>query len=52
VVAKNDSLWGISVKIYNDGYKWTKIWELNKKVIKNPGVIYTGTKLILPSLGS
>jgi len=52
VVTKNDSLWNISVKVYGDGYKWTKIWELNKKAIRNPGVIYVGTKLNLPNLGS
>ncbi|MEI8068145.1 MAG: LysM peptidoglycan-binding domain-containing protein [Candidatus Shapirobacteria bacterium] len=49
-VVKNDNLWKIAVKSYGDGYKWTKIWEANKKMIGNPGVIYVGTKLVIPKL--
>jgi nucleoid-associated protein YgaU len=49
-VTKNDSLWKIAVRAYGDGYQWTKIWEANKKVISNPSIIHSGTKLVLPNL--
>lgn len=47
-VVKGDSLWKISVKVYADGYQWTKIWEANKAKISNPNVIETGQVLVLP----
>ena len=47
-VQKGDSLWKISVRAYNDGYAWTKIWEANKELIPAPNVIETGTVLQLP----
>lgn len=43
-----DSLWTISVKIYADGYQWTKIWEANKNQVANPDVIEPGTTLTIP----
>lgn len=46
VVVKGDHLWNIAVRAYGDGYKWGAIAKANK--IKNPGLIYSGTKLALP----
>lgn len=50
VVVKGDNLWKIAVANYKDGYQWTKIWEINKKVILNPSNLEIGMKLILPVL--
>lgn len=48
VVRKGDSLWAIAKRIYDDGSKWKKIYEANKKVIgKNPNLIYPGQKLVI-----
>lgn len=48
VVQKNDSLWKIAVRVYNDGYKWTEIAKENN--IRNPGLIYAGQKLKMPKI--
>jgi nucleoid-associated protein YgaU len=49
-VQKGDHLWGIAVRAYNDGYKWTEIAKLNN--ITPPSVIYTGQVLKLPRITS
>ena len=48
VVKKGDSLWSISVANLGDGFRWTEIWNLNREVIKSPGVLDIGWKLKLP----
>jgi len=45
-VIDGDSLWGISIKEYETGYKWPDVAEANK--IPNPDLIYPGTILQLP----
>lgn len=45
-VKKNDTLWGISLKFYGTGKKWTKIADKNK--IKNPKRLKVGTVLRIP----
>ena len=47
-VAKGDTLWAIAKKYYGDGSKYTKIFEANKGVLKNPNVIYVGQVLTIP----
>lgn len=49
-VVKGDSLWKIAVKTYGDGYQWVKIWNSNKSKVKNPGMLFAGTELVLPKL--
>jgi len=49
VVKSGDSLWGIAKKFYNDGSKYIKIYNANKKIISNPSLIYAGQKLVIPS---
>ena len=49
-VVKGDNLWKICVVNYKDGYKWTKVWEANKKIILNPSKLEIGMKLVLPML--
>ena len=48
VVKRGDSLWKISKQFYGMGNNWKKIWDANKKTIKDPDKIYPGMKLIIP----
>ncbi len=45
-VVKGDNLWDIAVRAYGDGYKWTAIAKANK--LANPGLIFSGNRLIIP----
>jgi len=47
-VVKGDNLWRIAVRVYNDGYAWTKIAAANK--IKNVSYIEVGQELVLPNV--
>lgn len=47
VITHGDNLWNISVKVYHTGYKWKEIAKANN--IKTPGIIFAGTKLIIPT---
>ena len=48
-VKNGDCLWNIAKKYLGDGSRYTEIYKLNKKKIKNTNLIYTGQVLILPS---
>lgn len=48
IVKKGDSLWYIAKKMYGDGRKYTVIANANKKIIKNPNLIYPGQRLVIP----
>jgi len=45
-VVKGDSLWDISVRAYQDGFKWPQIAEANE--LANPNVIHPGNVLTIP----
>ena len=45
-VVKGDNLWNISVRAYQDGYKWVEVAKANK--LANPNIIHVGTVLNLP----
>ena len=47
IVKKDDSLWGIAIAMYNNGYKWTDIASSNK--LANPNLIFTGDTLLIPN---
>lgn len=47
-VKSGDCLWNIAKKYYGDGSKYIKIYNANKKIIKNPDLIYVGQKLEIP----
>lgn len=47
-VKSGDTLWGIAKKYYGNGAKYTKIYEANKGVIKNPNLIYVGQVFAIP----
>jgi nucleoid-associated protein YgaU len=49
-VIRGDCLWRIAgkPKIYNDPYKWLRIWSSNLDKISNPDLIYPGQNLTIP----
>ncbi len=49
-VMRGDYLWRISAKnaIYNDPWKWMRIYSANRDQIKNPDLIYTDQRFIIP----
>jgi nucleoid-associated protein YgaU len=48
--ADRDCLWNIAKKrhIFNDPWKWKRIYRVNKDKIKDPNLIYPGQVLIIP----
>lgn len=47
-VGKGDSLWSLAKKYYGNGDLWKKIYDANKKLIKNPDHIEDGWVLVIP----
>ncbi|MGA2911388.1 MAG: LysM peptidoglycan-binding domain-containing protein [Candidatus Levyibacteriota bacterium] len=47
-VQSGDYLWSIAEKIYGSGYNWVDLANANH--LQNPGVIYAGTKLVVPDV--
>lgn len=47
-VQPGDDLWHIAEKFYTSGYYWTQIAKANN--LDNPGILYSGTKLMIPSV--
>lgn len=45
-VVRGDTLWDISIRAYQDGYKWTLIAKTNG--LTNPGLIHPGNTLVIP----
>ena len=49
-VRKGDCLFNIAEQAYGDGKKWRLIYENNRKIIRDPGVIRPGQILKLPEV--
>jgi NitT/TauT family transport system substrate-binding protein len=47
-VKAGDTLSKIAAYFYNSAFKWEKIYEANRDVVKNPNYIYIGMKLMIP----
>lgn len=50
VVQQGDSFYKLAVKYYNDGAKWNKIFDANKRILKNQKSLKLGQELIIPEL--
>jgi len=48
VIKKGDTLSKIAKKFYGDANKWKKIYERNKKIIKNSNFLIPGTEIVIP----
>lgn len=48
-----DCLWNIAgkVEIFGDPFMWSRIWQANTNIIKNPDIIYPGQQLVIPPPG-
>jgi nucleoid-associated protein YgaU len=47
-VQAGDTLGKIAAKFYEDGERWTEIYEANKAKIPDPNVIQVGQVLVIP----
>jgi nucleoid-associated protein YgaU len=47
-VQAGDTLGKIAAKFYEDGGRWTEIYEANKAQIADPNAIKVGQKLVIP----
>jgi NitT/TauT family transport system substrate-binding protein len=50
IVKPGDTLSKLAAQFYNSSFKWERIYEANKDVLKNPNYIYVGMKLIIPPM--
>jgi len=51
-IKKGDTLQAISKEFYGNGTKYTKIFEANREVIKDPHLIFPGQKIRIPDVNS
>lgn len=49
LVARGDSLWRISRRVYGRGVRYTVIYEANAEQIRNPNLIFPGQVFVLPA---
>jgi nucleoid-associated protein YgaU len=49
IVARGDSLWKISRRIYGEGLRYTVIYGANQRQIRDPDLIYPGQVFVLPA---
>ncbi|HEY5039656.1 MAG TPA: LysM peptidoglycan-binding domain-containing protein [bacterium] len=49
VVQNGDYLWKISKSVWGEGKKWLFLYAVNQDKIHDPGLIYAGEKLAIPS---
>ncbi len=47
-VVAGDTLYGIALRFYGDGFDWSRIFEANRDLIKNPDLIYPGQQFRIP----
>src|SRR4030095_6076021 len=48
-IKAGDTLSHLADRFYGTASKWTRIYEANRDVIKNPDYIYIGQKITVPS---
>jgi LysM repeat protein len=47
-VVRGDSLWKIAQRFYGRGALWPRIYDANRRLIKNPHWIYPGQRFVIP----
>lgn len=47
-VVKGDTLWGIALHYYGKGTLWPRIYDANRKLIRDPHWIYPGQIFVIP----
>ena len=47
-IKSGDTLWGIATRYYGNGAQYSKIYNANRNVIKNPNLIYPGQVIVIP----
>lgn len=47
-VVRGDSLWKIAHRFYGDGRKWPRLFDANRKIIRNPHLIFPNQILTIP----
>ena len=50
IVVSGDCLWKIAAEKLGSGALWKSIYDANRSTISNPGLIYSGQRLIIPSV--
>lgn len=50
IIQQGDSLYSLAVKYYKDGTKWNKIFDANKKNLKDQKSLKIGQELVIPDL--
>jgi len=46
----SDCLWNMAKEYYGNPYLWTKIYEANRNIIKDPRVIFPKQRIVIPPL--
>ena len=49
MVVAGDSLWKIAREQLGSGARWEEIYEANRDIVSNPGMIYIGQTLTIPA---
>jgi nucleoid-associated protein YgaU len=49
-VQSGDTLWSIAESVYGDGSKYSKIFDANTELLKQPDRIFPGQELLIPGL--
>ncbi len=49
-VQSGDTLWNIAETVYDDGSKFSLIFDANTDLLEHPDRIYPGQKLLIPDL--
>lgn len=47
-VVKGNTLWGIALRYYGRGALWPRIYDANRKIIRDPHWIYPGQIFVIP----